>query len=125
MDVESSVTRCKIKIVVQMFSKVAQIISTAVFTLIDSFQNSPKVTNLFGHLESEFVAQNFQKAPNLVALVEGEKERELEKLQKVGWPRRRRRRSQEIVCKQQRRKYDEKLAHIKHNHSLSLSLART
>ena len=48
VDVESSVTRCKIKIVVQMFSKVAQIISTAVFTLIDSFQNSPKVTNLFG-----------------------------------------------------------------------------
>ena len=43
-----SVTRCWIKKVTQIFSKVAQIISTAVFTLIDLFQNRPKVKNLFG-----------------------------------------------------------------------------
>ena len=49
-----------------MFSKVDQIISTADFTLIDRFQNSPKVNNLF---ESEFVAKNFQKLPNQVTLL--------------------------------------------------------
>ena len=45
-----SVTRCWIKKIVQMFSKVAEILSTAVFTSIGLFQNSPKVNNLFGLL---------------------------------------------------------------------------
>ena len=65
-----SVTRCWIKKMVQMFSKVAQIISTAVFTSIGLFQNSPKVNNLFwATFESEFVSKNFQKLPNLVTLI--------------------------------------------------------
>ena len=34
-----------------MFSKIAYIISTAVFTVIDHFQNSPKVNNLFGLIQ--------------------------------------------------------------------------
>ena len=45
-----SVTRCWIKKVAQMFPKVALIISTSVFILIDLFQNSPKVNNVFGLL---------------------------------------------------------------------------
>ena len=45
----TSVTRCWIKKIAQMFSKVALIISIAVFILIDRFQKSPKVNNIFGY----------------------------------------------------------------------------
>ena len=39
------------------------------FTQIDLFENGPKVTNLFwATFVSKFVAKNFEKSPNLVAL---------------------------------------------------------
>ena len=47
-----------------MFSKVVQIISKAVFTLIDRFKNSPKVNNLFGLLlRAKFLPRTFKNCP--------------------------------------------------------------
>ena len=47
-----------------MFSKVAQIISKAVFTVIDLFKNSPKVNNLFGLLlRAKFLPRTFKNCP--------------------------------------------------------------
>ena len=57
----TSVTRCWIKKVAQMFSKVAQIISSAVFTSIDLFQNSPKVNNLLGYFFERICCQELPK----------------------------------------------------------------
>ena len=46
-----------------MFSKVVKKISTAVFTLIDHFQNSPKVNNLFGlHLRVNLLPRTLKIA---------------------------------------------------------------
>ena len=67
----SSVTRCRIKKVAQIFSKVAQIFSkvvqirsTAVFTLIDRFQNIPKANNLFGLLlRVNLLPRTFENRP--------------------------------------------------------------
>ena len=47
--IAGSVTRCWSKKGAQMFPKVAKIIFTAVFTSIDLFLHSPKVTNHFGY----------------------------------------------------------------------------
>ena len=52
-----------------MFPTVADIKSSAVFTLIDRFQNSPKGQQSFwATFSSKLVAMNFQKLPNLVTL---------------------------------------------------------
>ena len=57
------------KKVAQLFSKVAKIISTAYFTLIDRFQNSPKISNLFRLLfRANLLPRTCQKSPNLVTL---------------------------------------------------------
>ena len=45
-------------------------VSSAVFTLIDLFQNSPKSQQSFwATFVSEFIAKNFLKSPNLVTLL--------------------------------------------------------
>ena len=60
----TSVTRCWSNKVAQMFPKVTWIIFTTVFTSIDLFLHSPKVTNLFGLLmEANLLTRTFKNRP--------------------------------------------------------------
>ena len=64
-----SVTRCWIKKVPKRFPKVALIISAVAFTLIDLFQNNPKVNNLFGVLLGANLLPRTLKIAHLVSLL--------------------------------------------------------
>ena len=64
-----SVTRCWIKKVPKRFPKVALMISAVAFTLIDLFQNNPKVNNLFGLLLGANLLPRTLKIAHLVSLL--------------------------------------------------------
>ena len=52
-----------------MFQKVAQLVAASVYTYINLFQNSQKVTNLFGPLlKANWLFLNIQNMVNLVTL---------------------------------------------------------
>ena len=51
-----------------MFSKVAQMLSTAVLHELIFYKISQSQQSFWATFEGEFVAKNFQKSPNLVAL---------------------------------------------------------
>ena len=52
-----------------MFSKVAQMLSTAVLHELIFYKISQSQQSFWATFEGEFVAKNFQKSPNLVTLI--------------------------------------------------------